>query len=114
MEVLTAKGTIIALMAAAVMAAMPVAAMAAAGPETINLKEKFNVEGNKKAVIFPHHLHQEKLACTKCHPSDKGGPLKVEIKKTTGFGNDFHKQFCWPCHVEMKVPKGKSCGTCHK
>ncbi len=87
---------------------------ASAGPETVNLKEKFNVQGNKAAVIFPHHKHQEKLACTKCHPTDAGGPLKVEIKKTKGFGNDFHKHFCWPCHVEMKVPKGKSCGTCHK
>jgi len=112
------KKTITALMAAGLMAALPMAAMASDGaengPATINLKEKFNVEGSKKAVIFPHRMHQEKLACTKCHPTDKGGPLKVEIKKTKGFGNDFHKNFCWPCHVEMKVPKGKSCGTCHK
>ena len=84
------------------------------GPETINLKEKFSVKGNKPAVIFPHRMHQGKLGCTNCHPTDKGGPLKVKIEKTTGIGNDFHKKFCWPCHVEKKVPKGKSCSTCHK
>ncbi len=92
---------------------LPAIAMSA-GPETINLKEKFQVTGSKKAVIFPHHKHQEKLACTKCHTSERGGTLKIEIKKKEGFGNDFHKKFCWPCHVEMKVPKGKSCSTCHR
>ena len=100
-------------LAAAIMALLPSLAISA-GPETINLKEKFDVTGSKKAVIFPHHKHQEKLACTKCHASPEGGKLNMEIKKKEGFGNDFHKKFCWPCHVEMKVPKGKSCSTCHK
>lgn len=108
------KKTITVVAAAGIMALMPVVAMASAGPATINLKEKFKVAGSKKAVIFPHHLHQSKMACTACHPTESGGPLKVEIKKTTGFGNDFHKKLCWPCHVEKKVPKGKSCNTCHK
>ena len=105
---------IVSLITVGLIVAIPLAAIASTGPETVNLKEKFDVKGGKKAVIFPHHAHQAKLACTRCHPSDKGGPLKVEIKNTKGFGNDFHKQFCWPCHVEMQVPKGKSCSTCHK
>ena len=108
------KKEIIALLATGSFMLTAVACLASAGPETMNLKEKFHVKGNKQAVIFPHHKHQAKLECTKCHTSDKGGELKVQIKKTTGFGNDFHKKFCWPCHIEMKVPKGKSCGTCHK
>ncbi len=86
----------------------------ASGPETIDLKARHHIEGKKPAVVFPHKLHQEKLECTKCHGSPEGGALKVEIKKVKGMGNDFHKKFCWPCHVEMKVPKGKSCSTCHK
>ncbi|MBN2332776.1 MAG: cytochrome C [Deltaproteobacteria bacterium] len=84
------------------------------GPEQMDLKARFQVEGSKKAVIFPHHQHQAKLACTKCHPSDAGGPLVVTIENKSGTANDFHKKFCWPCHVEMQVPKGKMCMTCHK
>ena len=84
------------------------------GPETIDLKAAYKVEGKKSAVIFPHHQHQEKVECAKCHKNTKGGgPLVVEIVKLTTTKNDFHKKFCWPCHVEMKVPKGKSCKTCH-
>jgi len=96
--------------------AIPLAAYAAAnGPETINLKEQFNVEGKKAAVLFPHHQHQSKLSCDKCHKDAKGGgELVVEFVKKTGSSNDFHKKFCWPCHKEMKVKKGKSCTTCHK
>ncbi len=107
------KNKAIALLATCFFVLAASVCLASAGPETINLKEKFDVKGNKQAVIFPHHRHQEKLECTKCHSTDKGGALKVHISKTTGFGNDFHKKFCWPCHVERKVPKGKSCGTCH-
>lgn len=89
-------------------------AVAGQGPETMNLKELFQVEGKKDAVIFPHHRHQEKLACAKCHKDvNGGGPLVVDIVKRDGISNDFHKKFCWPCHVELKVPKGKTCTTCH-
>ncbi|MBU0679847.1 MAG: cytochrome C [Proteobacteria bacterium] len=85
------------------------------GPETIDMKAEFKVEGAKQAVIFPHRQHQAKLACGKCHQSPQGGDdLIVEFVNKTGSGNDFHKKFCWPCHVEMEVPKGKSCSTCHK
>ena len=84
------------------------------GPEQIDLKAKFQVEGSKKAVVFPHWFHQEKLTCTKCHPSDAGGPLSVTIEKKNSAMNDFHTKLCWPCHLEMKVPKGKTCSTCHK
>ncbi len=85
------------------------------GPEIIDLKAAYKVEGKKKAVLFPHHQHQEKLVCAKCHKdSNGGGPLVVEIVKLDTSSNDFHKKFCWPCHVEMDVPKGKSCNTCHK
>lgn len=84
------------------------------GPETIDLKAAYKIEGKKKAVLFPHHKHQEKLECGKCHKDAKGGgPLVVEIVKLDTTKNDFHKKFCWPCHTEMKVPKGKSCKTCH-
>jgi len=85
------------------------------GPETIDLKATHKIEGKKSAVIFPHHDHQKNLECVKCHKDPEGGgPLIVEIVKLTTSKNDFHKKFCWPCHVEMKVPKGKSCKTCHK
>ncbi len=84
------------------------------GPAEIDLKERFQVEGKKKAVIFPHRKHQGALSCASCHQDPQGGgALVVEFVKLTGTGNDFHKKFCWPCHVEMKVPRGKSCSTCH-
>ena len=108
------KKQIVCLMAAGIMAGVSAVAMASGAPETINLMEKYGIKGKKPAVIFPHKLHQEKNKCTDCHTSDKGGALKVKIEKTTGMSNDFHKKFCWPCHVEKKVPKGKACGTCHK
>ena len=97
------------------MAVGPFTAMALAnGPETIDLKEKFKVEGKKKAVIFPHRKHQASLPCSACHQDPKGGGmLIVKLENMTGSGNDFHKKLCWPCHIEMKVPKGKSCSTCH-
>lgn len=102
--------------AAAALLALPLSLYAAGnGPETINLKEKFQFEGKKSAVIFPHHKHQEKVDCAKCHKDPAGGgALVVDIVKKKGVGNDFHKKLCWPCHKEMKVPKGKSCKTCHK
>ncbi len=84
------------------------------GPTTINLKEAFTVEGKKKAVIFPHQQHQGKFSCDSCHTSKEGGDaMRVELTKKDGYKNDFHKKLCWPCHIEQKVPKGKSCSTCH-
>jgi hypothetical protein len=88
--------------------------LAEQGPETIDLKASYKVEGKKKAVIFPHRKHQEKLDCVKCHKdSNGGGDLVVDIVKLTSRKNDFHMKFCWPCHKEMKVKKGTSCKTCH-
>ena len=88
--------------------------LADSGPAEMDLKAKYAIEGKKAAVVFPHKLHQEKLDCVKCHDSDQGGALTVKAEFMTGMKNDFHKKICWPCHVEMKVPKGKSCSTCHK
>ena len=92
-----------------------VTSAAQGGPETIDLKEAFQVEGKKEAVIFPHHQHQAVLVCAKCHKNEAGGgELVVSIENKSGTGNDFHKKFCWPCHKEQNVPKGTSCSTCHK
>jgi hypothetical protein len=101
---------------AGAMVVMPFLAIATeVGPETIDMKAAFKVEGTKQAVIFPHRRHQAKLACGTCHKSPEGGDdLLVEFVNKSGPGNDFHKKFCWPCHAEMNVPKGKSCATCHK
>ena len=88
--------------------------VAGSGPETMDLKDVFEVEGKKRAVIFPHHKHQAKVECASCHINPKGGgSVKFKFVKTTGVANDYHKNFCWPCHIAMKVPKGKSCSTCH-
>lgn len=85
------------------------------GPAEMDLKERFQVEGRKSSVIFPHHQHQAKLSCEKCHKDPAGGgDLVVEIINKTGTSNDFHKKFCWPCHKEMSVLKGTTCSTCHK
>jgi cytochrome c553 len=93
----------------------PFMAAADNGPAEIDLKAKHSIEGKKAAVIFPHAKHQEKLGdCTKCHKEATGGALNVEIVNLTGNKNDFHQKLCQPCHVEMQVPKGKSCSTCHK
>ncbi|MDA3835547.1 MAG: hypothetical protein PF495_19415 [Spirochaetales bacterium] len=89
-------------------------ALAGTGPETINLKDVFEVEGKKKAAILPHHRHQEKVACASCHLNPGGGgSVKFDIVNKSGVANDFHKKWCWPCHEQMQVPKGKSCSTCH-
>lgn len=108
------RSVIVALVGAMLVSA-PLAMASGNGPETIDLKEKFKVDGKKKAVNFPHRTHQAKLACASCHQDPKGGgALTVEIVNLQGTSNDFHKKFCWPCHVEMKVPRGKSCSNCHK
>lgn len=103
-------------------------AVAASGPESINLAESWGLEVKKKAVVFPHALHQEKNECTECHATAEGGALKnikgesIDPKaliasgdlKKGGTKNPIHDDFCWECHKEKKVPKGKSCSTCHK
>ncbi len=96
---------------------LPLSAMAGGdqGPAAMDLKARFKVEGKKKAVIFPHRQHQEKLTCGQCHANPQGGGnLIVTITNMKGTKNDFHKKLCWPCHKEMKVKKGRSCKTCHK
>ena len=110
------KTNIVLILVALLSLPMTAAADQDKGPETMDLKERFKVEGKKSAVIFPHRQHQEKLnqECTKCHVDPKGGgKLKFELVNLTGPKNDFHTKFCWPCHQEMSVPKGKSCKTCH-
>ena len=102
------------VLVALAMLIIPMLAAADNGPAEIDLKAKYSIEGKKAAVVFPHAKHQEKLGdCAKCHEKADGGPLNVAIEKLTTSKNDFHVKFCFPCHVEMKVPKGKSCSTCH-
>jgi cytochrome c553 len=109
------KHLVTGLLLAVAMLVFPPMAAADKGPAEIDLKAKHSIEGKKAAVIFPHAKHQEKLGdCTKCHKDAAGGALNVEIVNLTGNKNDFHKKFCIPCHKDMKVPKGKSCSTCHK
>jgi len=83
-------------------------------PEEINLAEQHGIKSTKKAVIFKHKEHAERLACGECHSNPEEGKLKFEITNLSGTNNDFHKQLCFPCHKENKVPKGTSCTTCHK
>ena len=84
------------------------------GPKILNLKNVFGIQGLKKAVLLPHDIHQAKVACAGCHlRSQGGGSVKFDLEKRSGITNDFHRKWCWPCHVEMKVPKGKNCSTCH-
>lgn len=95
--------------------ALPASALAeGAGSEFINMKERFNVEGKKKAVIFTHWKHQEKTTCLQCHQTKEGEGLLAEINRKAGVENDFHQKICWPCHMEMNVPEVKSCRNCHK
>ncbi|MBU0729544.1 MAG: cytochrome c family protein [Proteobacteria bacterium] len=84
------------------------------GPETINLKEKYSIQGKKKPVIFDHKAHQQKLECIKCHTDEKGSKLLFEINKIDTISNDFHRAVCWQCHKTMKVAIGKDCNACHK
>ena len=87
------------------------------GPETMNLKERFEIEGSREPVVFDHRMHQNKLdkECINCHVDEKGGSdLKFELNRKTGLSNDFHKNFCWPCHEQKGVKVGKSCSKCHK
>lgn len=114
----------------AILAIFAVALVAiAAGPESINLAESWGLTPKKPAVVFPHAFHQTKNECTECHVAADGGALKnlkdggeLDGKALVASGalkpgktkNDIHDAFCWECHKEKKVPKGKSCNTCHK
>jgi hypothetical protein len=114
MEKLKMKKMTVVLCCSLLTLGFSLSAVAASGPETLNLKDVFGVEGKKQAVIFPHHRHQAKVACASCHLNPRGGgPVKFDLADRSGVGNDFHRKWCWPCHVEMEVPKGKSCTTCH-
>lgn len=92
------------------------------GPETIDLSKAFNVKSpTKKAVMFPHALHQKNNQCTDCHMDAKGGKdlkgadgKKIVAGEVKGTANALHKNFCWPCHEKKQVKAGKSCTTCHK
>ncbi|WP_022849687.1 cytochrome c3 family protein [Limisalsivibrio acetivorans] len=98
-------------------------AFAAAGPDKVDLSKWVDGKPSKKAVEFPHAFHQEKNECTECHMNADGGPLKsIKTGKEISFdgaikprkmSNDAHKEFCWECHQEKKVPGGKSCSKCH-
>lgn len=83
-------------------------------PEEINLAEQHGIETTKKPVVFNHKEHAERLSCNECHSNPEEGTLKFEVVNLKGTNNDFHKQLCFPCHKENKVPKGTSCTTCHK
>ncbi|MCF6291532.1 MAG: cytochrome c3 family protein [Desulfobacterales bacterium] len=108
------KRLIIGLAVAGMLLVAPLLAVANNGPAKIDLKAKFGFEGKKAAVIFPHAEHQANNKCTDCHKDANGGALKVTIEKKKGSKNDFHVKLCFPCHKAKKVPKGKSCRTCHK
>jgi len=94
----------------------------AAGPAKIDLGKWVDGKAKKKAVQFPHDVHQAKNQCTDCHMTAEGGALKnqktgKEFKPMVKGGktsNDVHKEFCWDCHKKKSVPKGKSCSKCHK
>ena len=84
------------------------------GPETMNLKERYAIEGNMPPVIFTHRKHQQKLKCKECHEDPEGGgKLRFEIKRKISVSNDFHTKACWPCHRQMNIPNGTSCSYCH-
>ncbi|ADD68540.1 cytochrome c3 [Denitrovibrio acetiphilus DSM 12809] len=104
-------------------------AFAATSPEKVNLAEQWGLDTKKPAVEFPHAFHQTKNECIECHMTAEGGALK-SIKTGKEFNpkalvasgdikkgktkNPAHDEFCWECHKAKKVPKGKSCSTCHK
>ena len=56
-------------------------------------------------VTFPHKKHQDAMACTTCHETDKGG-------KIAALGKDWAHKTCKGCHAD----KGKGptkCSECH-
>ncbi|MGE4318191.1 MAG: cytochrome c3 family protein [Deferribacterales bacterium] len=99
------------------------------GPATIDLAKEWGLQTSKKPVQFPHAVHQSKNQCTDCHVKAEGGALKsvktgapldpkalvaAGTLKKGGMKNAIHDEFCWECHVQKKVPQGKSCTKCHK
>ncbi|MFC1524539.1 cytochrome c3 family protein [Thermodesulfobacteriota bacterium] len=85
------------------------------GPEVINMKEHYAIQGRKKPVLFQHRKHQQSLDCTSCHvEGDGSGKLKIDITQLTTISNDFHRKVCWPCHKKMSVSIGKTCNACHQ
>ncbi|MGA1863394.1 cytochrome C [Deferribacter thermophilus] len=93
--------------------------IAGQGPEVIDLSKSFDIPKlTKKEVKFPHWAHQKNNQCSDCHL--EGGALKniksggkLEPGVVKGINNKVHKEFCWPCHIAKKVPRGKSCSKCH-
>lgn len=87
------------------------------GPETMNLVERFEIaQTTQPPVILDHRLHQKAMdqKCESCHQDPDGGsPIKFELEQMTGVRNDFHANFCWPCHDQMGTDVGKRCTTCH-
>lgn len=86
-----------------------------AGPETINLKEKYAPAGNMKAANFPHWFHQNFGGCDTCHSMtdmslknlNDGSKLNPKINPMGAFHNDF----CWACHDKMGA--SIECIKCH-
>jgi hypothetical protein len=86
-----------------------------AGPEIINLKEKYAPAGNMKAVNFPHWLHQNFAGCDGCHSMTDMSIKNLNDNSTiTPKRNPmgaFHNDFCWPCH--RKMGSSIECIKCH-
>lgn len=83
-------------------------------PEAINLAERHGIETTQNPVTFDHKMHYQNFTCEECHDNPESGTLKVELEEFTGMNNSFHKELCFPCHKEERVPRGTSCNTCHK
>ena len=89
-------------------------AYAAAEPDTVNLKEAWQVEGKQKAVTFDHKLHTTKNDCTECHATAEGGKWRPESDIAGNNQKNAAHNLCWTCDTEMKVTVGKTCTKCHK
>ena len=88
-------------------------AIAAQQPDKVHLKQSWNVEGRQPAVIFDHSLHAGKETCTACHATADGAKVTFDAQiKGNNDRNPAHA-YCWPCHAEKSVPRGRVCATCH-
>jgi cytochrome c553 len=56
-------------------------------------------------VSFPHKKHQDMMACTTCHETDKGG-------KIPALGKDWAHKTCKGCHADKNKGPTK-CNECH-
>jgi len=56
-------------------------------------------------VTFPHKKHQDMMACTTCHETDKGG-------KIASLGKDWAHKTCKGCHADKNKGPTK-CSECH-